>query len=304
MFPFPSLRRILTDVALFFITTRAHLGPAGKYLSDAGNHAVLHAGSSSCSNCEGGRYSGAGAHNCTSCSVGTYSGGASSSCSKCEAGKAQAYTGQSECTACLRGQYMGTEGAASCLDCVNGTYVADFGATACFDCKAGRQCFARRCLRRLPSATYASYKGYDWLRCMRTARDKPHSGLLELFWSEVSRRASNKKTRDPRILTEYCPFTFEPPQSQHACQDTIFTKGAVRRALPQAQTAVEKVATTSFQFAGEQRLLSLLPSATIIYDCSEANSAANCEGGSDVNGSTHAGTIPKVLCVLCATVAV
>jgi allantoicase len=77
---------------------------------------------------------------CMDCSAGTYAAAGSTACTSCEAGKYTGAAGSSVCTNCTAGKFSGAVGASvasTCADCGAGTYSAA-GASVCTDCAAGK----------------------------------------------------------------------------------------------------------------------------------------------------------------------
>ncbi|GMH57924.1 hypothetical protein TrST_g5907 [Triparma strigata] len=111
--------------------------PAGRYGSDVGL-----TGSSACTPCAKGTYSGSGVQSCTNCGAGKYNpntGGTSvSACIACQSGKyTSASSSKESCLVCPAGKKQAAAGQSSCQDCGAGTY-SDAGATSCLNCPTGR----------------------------------------------------------------------------------------------------------------------------------------------------------------------
>ena len=92
-------------------------------------------GATTCSSCDGGRYSEGVAVDCSTCRSGTYSYTGSASCITCDAGY-YSEEASSACTRCDIGTWSNTS-AASCASCNPGTY-SGTGAASCTDCEAGK----------------------------------------------------------------------------------------------------------------------------------------------------------------------
>ena len=101
---------------------------AGKYKSVTG--------SSECTNCTAGMYSGASASVCINCIAGQYSSTMGASvCSTCLAGSFS-LAAASVCGNCVAGKYSGTS-ASVCINCIAGQYSSTMGASVCSTCLAG-----------------------------------------------------------------------------------------------------------------------------------------------------------------------
>ncbi|DBA02263.1 TPA: hypothetical protein N0F65_007673, partial [Lagenidium giganteum] len=104
--------------------------PSGTFSTNVGATAAT-----TCSACPAGSFSGAaGATSCTSCVAGTYSLSNSSSCQQCDIGKWSA-AGASACSGCDAGTYNPRRGASTCLSCPKGFYT-NGTASACSPCPA------------------------------------------------------------------------------------------------------------------------------------------------------------------------
>jgi hypothetical protein len=111
---------------------------------------------SSCSKCPTGTYFFDGV--CKSCPVGTSSptgSPGSSSCFECEAGK---YSDVSDgvCKSCPSGQYQGQSGQAVCNECASG-WVSSAGSSSCFECEAGK--YSDGVCKSCPSGQYQDESG-------------------------------------------------------------------------------------------------------------------------------------------------
>ena len=100
------------------------------------------AGSTSCIECEKGKYSTAtDSTTCKLCPPGHHASSVgSSSCVLCETGKYDSNSnvgGSAECTACGVGTFSDSTGALSCSSCQVGTYASTVGLTACALCHRG-----------------------------------------------------------------------------------------------------------------------------------------------------------------------
>jgi len=88
----------------------------GKYLSGEGGDALAHNSGADCATCEKGSYSGEGSSSCTKCGVGTYSG----------------VVGSANCTLCPLGRYGDSEGITSseCSGPCSANFACDAGSTS------------------------------------------------------------------------------------------------------------------------------------------------------------------------------
>lgn len=99
-------------------------------------------GSSTCIDCEEGKYSTAvGSTGCVKCSIGRSSLKSAATCARCNAGQYQPETGKGSCIKCVAGTYLDEAGKTSikfCLNCPEAKFSAPPGGAAeCTPCAAG-----------------------------------------------------------------------------------------------------------------------------------------------------------------------
>ena len=92
-------------------------------------------GTTACSECQLGMYSGSGASACSFCHIGTFAANtASTECTTCQAGSSTSGTGSSVCNSCTIGAYS-SDGA--CSLCASGTFSTMIDASTCTACPSG-----------------------------------------------------------------------------------------------------------------------------------------------------------------------
>ena len=108
---------------------------AGKHSSNGAEQS----GSSSCTYCAPGEYSGSSASYCPLCAAGKYSVGVMGTS---QGGDGDLEKGKTGCAPCASGKYSPSTGRSSCLPCANGTWSAwsvsgTSSCTPCEGCAAG-----------------------------------------------------------------------------------------------------------------------------------------------------------------------
>ena len=141
-----------------------HAGPQRlprlQILCKAGDHSNSETGATTCSSCDGGRYSGDGTVVCAACPPGTRSLSRAASCTECERGKHASSEATSSCSVCVAGTHSNETGAVLCAECDAGKHQATTGKTDCVECKEGTYAAGAGSLScsNCPRA-YASTKG-------------------------------------------------------------------------------------------------------------------------------------------------
>ena len=104
----------------------------------AGSFTDNRTGSTLCSACDAGRFSGGQTDTCLPCPAGKFSGGGSSSCVLCPSGSSSATPASPSCTACPAGRSQGATGTTACEPCVAGRFQPATSQNTCDECEVGK----------------------------------------------------------------------------------------------------------------------------------------------------------------------